>query len=73
MGINKLGTQVDGMVKFKMTKSGMAFSPVGQKTLDADAKSALDDFAKAAEGQTRFVIEVQGFADKTGDAARTTS
>ncbi len=69
MGINKLGNDVDGMVKFKMTKSGVALFAVGQKTLDADAKSALDDFSKAAEGQTRFVIEVQGFADKTGDVA----
>jgi outer membrane protein OmpA-like peptidoglycan-associated protein len=67
--IDKLGSEVDGMVKFKVTKSGVALFAVGQKTLDADAKSALDDFAKAAEGQTRFVIEVQGFADKTGDAA----
>ena len=67
--IDKLGNEVDGMVKFKVTKSGVALFAVGQKTLDADAKSALDDFAKAADGQTRFVIEVQGFADKTGDAA----
>lgn len=68
-GLDKLGDQVDGMVKFKMTKSGLVLFAVGQKTLDADAKSALDDFAKAADGQARFVIEVQGFADKTGDAA----
>lgn len=68
-GISKLGNEVDGMVKYKMTKSGVVLFPVGQKTLDADAKAALDDFAKAAEGQTRFVVEVQGFADKTGNAA----
>jgi outer membrane protein OmpA-like peptidoglycan-associated protein len=68
-GIDKLGHEVDGMVRFKMTKSGLVLFAVGQKTLDAEAKSALDDFAKGAEGQTRFVIEVQGFADKTGNAA----
>lgn len=68
-GLDKLGHEVDGMVKFKMTKSGVVLFAVGQKTLDADAKSSLDDFAKATEGQTRFVIELQGFADKTGSAA----
>jgi outer membrane protein OmpA-like peptidoglycan-associated protein len=68
-GLDKLGNQVDGMVKFKMTKSGVVLFAVGQKALDADAKSALDDFAKAADGQMRYVIEVQGFADKTGDRA----
>jgi outer membrane protein OmpA-like peptidoglycan-associated protein len=68
-GIDRLGHEVDGMVKFKMTKSGVVLFAVGQKTLDAEAKSTLDDFAKAADGQARFVIEVQGFADKTGNAA----
>ncbi len=68
-GLDRLGRGVDGMVKFKVANSGVALFAVGQKTLDKDAKSALDDFAKAADGQARFVIEVQGFADKTGNAA----
>jgi outer membrane protein OmpA-like peptidoglycan-associated protein len=68
-GIDRLGHNVDGSLKFKMEKSGVVLFALGQKTLDADAKSALDDFSKSVEGQNRFVIEVQGFADKTGDAA----
>lgn len=67
--VDRLGRNVDGMVKFKMSKTGMVLFGLGRKTLDADAKSALDDFAKSADGQDRFVIEVQGFADKTGDLA----
>jgi len=68
-GIDRLGHNVDGSLKFKTSKSGVVLFALGQKTLTADAKSALDDFAKSADGQDRFVIEVQGFADKTGDAA----
>jgi len=67
--VDRLGRNVDGMVKFKMTSSGMVLFGLGQKSLDADAKAALDDFAKSAGGQDRFVIEVQGFADKTGSSA----
>jgi outer membrane protein OmpA-like peptidoglycan-associated protein len=67
--VDRLGRNVDGMVKFKMSKTGMVLFGVGQATLNADAKSALDDFAKSVDGQDRFVVEVQGFADKTGTAS----
>jgi len=67
--VDTLGRNVNGLVKYKMSKSGVVLFAVGQKNLDAAAKSALDDFAKGADGQDRFVIEVQGFTDKTGDAA----
>jgi len=68
-GIDRLGREVEAMNKFKMIKSGVVLFATGEKTLGPDAKAALDDFASAANGQTRFVIEVQGFADKTGGAA----
>ena len=31
-------------------------------------RTELDDIAKMREGKDRFVIEVQGFTDKTGSA-----
>jgi len=67
--VDTLGHNVDGLVKYKMTSSGVVLFALGQKTLNADAKSALDDFYKNADGKDRFVIEVQGFTDKTGDRA----
>lgn len=68
-GISRLGRNVDALVKYKMAKSGVALFGLGVRTLDADAKAALDDFSKSVQGQDRFVIEVQGFTDKTGDVA----
>jgi outer membrane protein OmpA-like peptidoglycan-associated protein len=68
-GIVVLSRNVDGTLKYKMTKSGVVLFALGQKTLDKDAKAALDEFSSAAGGQDRFVIEVQGFTDKTGDVA----
>jgi outer membrane protein OmpA-like peptidoglycan-associated protein len=37
--------------------------------LNADAKRDLDDLAKKALAQKGYMIEVAGFADKTGNAA----
>jgi outer membrane protein OmpA-like peptidoglycan-associated protein len=68
-GIVVLSRNVDGTLKYKMAKSGVVLFALGQKTLDKDAKAALDDFSTATSGQDRFVIEVQGFTDKTGDVA----
>ena len=38
-------------------------------TLSPDAKQQLDDLAKQASTLDRYVIEVQGFTDKTGPAS----
>jgi len=67
--VDTLGHNVDGLVKYKMASNGTVLFALGQKTLNADAKTALDDFYKNADGKDRFVIEVQGFTDKTGDRA----
>jgi outer membrane protein OmpA-like peptidoglycan-associated protein len=68
-GIVILSRNVDGTLKYKMAKSGVVLFALGQKTLDKEAKAALDEFSGAASGQDRFVIEIQGFTDKTGDVA----
>ena len=41
---------------------------MNESKLTAEDKKELDDFAKQADGLQRFVIEVQGFTDKTGPA-----
>jgi len=59
---------MEGMNKYKMMQSETVLFTVNQATLSADAKAKLDEIARAAAGQARFVIEVQGFTDKTGSA-----
>lgn len=56
------------MNKFQEAKSVTVLFPLNQAKLDDDAKAELDDLAKMAEGKDRYVIEVQGFTDKTGSA-----
>lgn len=68
-GINRLERTMDAMNKYQMVKNATVLFAVGQAKLTDEAKMALDDFAKQAEGLDRFVIEVQGFTDKTGPAS----
>jgi len=65
-GLDRLGRTVDGMNKYQMTKNETVLFSVGQDKLTADAKQQLDDLAKQASSMDRFVIEIQGFTDKTG-------
>lgn len=65
-GVSRLERTMDAMNKFQMTKSTTVLFNVNQSKLTPDAKKELDEFAKQAESLQRYVIEVQGFTDKTG-------
>jgi len=56
------------MNKFQVAKSTIVLFPLNQAKLNDDAKSELDDLAKMTDGKDRYIIEVQGFTDKTGSA-----
>ena len=54
------------MNKFQVAKSVTVLFPLNQAKLDAEAKAELDELAKMTDGKDRYIIEVQGFTDKTG-------
>ena len=68
-GVIRLERTMDAMNKYQMTKSATVLFGVNQSKLTADDKKELDDFAKQSDGLQRYVIEVQGFTDKTGPAS----
>jgi len=68
-GLTRLERTIDASNKFQMVKTSTVLFAVGESKLTADGKQALDDFAKQSDGLQRYVIEVQGFTDKTGSAA----
>ncbi len=68
-GLDRLGRTVDGMNKYQMTKSETVLFKVNSDKLTDDARQQLDDLAKQATSTDRYVIELQGFTDKTGNAA----
>jgi len=59
---------MEAMNKFQMAKTVTVLFPLNQAKLNDDAKAELDEIAKMTDGKERFVIEVQGFTDKTGSA-----
>jgi outer membrane protein OmpA-like peptidoglycan-associated protein len=63
---NQIERTMDAMNRYKMLQSETVLFTVNQAKLSDEAKAKLDEIAKSAEGQQRFVIEVQGFTDKTG-------
>ena len=54
------------MNTFEVAKSVTVLFPLNQAKLDDDAKAELDELAKMTDGKDRYIIEVQGFTDKTG-------
>jgi len=54
------------MDKLKLVKSDTVLFNVNGRTLTDEAKAQLDAFGQSLSGLGRYVIEVQGFTDKTG-------
>ena len=54
--------------KFKMMKSDTVLFGLNVKSLSDEAKAQLDSFASSLSGLNRYVVEIQGFTDKTGAA-----
>jgi OOP family OmpA-OmpF porin len=67
-GLTRLERTIDAANKFQMVKSSTVLFAVNESKLTADGKKELDEFAKQADGLQRFMVEVQGFTDKTGSA-----
>ncbi len=59
---------MEAMNKYQMAKSATVLFNLNQSTLTKDGKAELDELAKETEGKDRYIIEVQGFTDKTGSA-----
>jgi len=62
----QLARTVDAMNKYQILKSETVLFGFNRANLTEDAKSQLEELAKSTEGLDRYVIEVQGFTDKTG-------
>jgi outer membrane protein OmpA-like peptidoglycan-associated protein len=64
----QLARTVDAMNKFQVLKAQTVLFGVNQWSLTDDAKAQLEELAKSTDGLDRYVIEVQGFTDKTGSS-----
>lgn len=65
-GLDRMDQKMIAMNKFNMAKSVTVLFSVDKATLTDEAKQQIDDLAKQAASTDRYVIEVQGFTDKSG-------
>jgi len=66
-GLNRVDQTMQSMNKFQMVKSEAVLFAFNSDKLTPEGKAKLDDFANQAKGMDRFVVEVQGFTDKSGN------
>jgi len=65
---SRVDKTIEAMNKYQMVKSVTVLFAVNQDKLTKESKAQLDELGQQAEGLMRYVIEVQGFTDKTGPA-----
>ena len=66
--VNDVARKMESSMKMKMAASEKVLFATNQSTLNDEAKAALDEFASKLQGKDRYVVEIQGFTDKTGSA-----
>jgi outer membrane protein OmpA-like peptidoglycan-associated protein len=66
--VTKAAENMDKLVKYQMLKTETVLFPVNQFKLSSESKAQLDDVAKMISSQERYMVEVQGYTDKTGGA-----
>jgi len=67
-GFVKMETTLEASNNYQMVANDKVLFPVNRWELTKEGKAALDELVKNVDGKKRFVVEVQGFADKSGPA-----
>lgn len=68
-GVNDVNGRVSDLDNYDTKYSEVVYFRVNSTVLSADDKKKLDDLAQKALNEKGYVVEVAGFADKTGNAA----
>ena len=65
-GVTDVNKRVSDLDNYQVKDSATVYFKLNSVTLSDDAKKDLDDISKKALAEKGYVIEVAGFADKTG-------
>jgi outer membrane protein OmpA-like peptidoglycan-associated protein len=66
--VAKLERQFEQVHDYRLLTTGTVLFGFDKSELDDDAKASIGNLMRNIEGYPNFVIEVQGFTDKTGNA-----
>ena len=65
----KLDTTIQNLDNFKLISTAPIYFKFGQSRLTKDEQAKLDDAIQKLSSMKGYVVEVEGFADKTGNVA----
>lgn len=65
----KLDTTIENLDNYKLISTSPIYFKFGQSRLAKDEQAKLDDTIQKLNGMKGYVIEIEGFADKTGNLA----
>jgi outer membrane protein OmpA-like peptidoglycan-associated protein len=65
---SRLGEVVENIDNYKMVSTEAILFGLNKSTLTKDAKAQLDAAVQKIQGTKNYVLEIQGFTDKTGSA-----
>ena len=68
-GVTDVNKRVSDIDNYDVKDSATVYFRLNSATLSDDGKRDLDDIAKKALAQKGYMIEIAGFADKTGNVA----
>jgi outer membrane protein OmpA-like peptidoglycan-associated protein len=64
-----LQTSLQNLDNYTLSKNVQVFFPVGQSRLPKEAKEQLDQAVQNAGGMHNYIVEVEGFTDRSGSKA----
>jgi len=67
-GMTRIGEVVENFDNYKLVTTETVLFPFGKSVLTKDAKTQLDASVNNIASAKNYVLEIQGFTDKTGDA-----
>jgi len=65
----KLDTTIRNLDNYKLISTSPVYFGLGKSVLAKDEQAKLDDTAQKLQGMKGYLVEVEGFADKTGNVA----
>jgi OOP family OmpA-OmpF porin len=65
-GMSRIGEVVENIDNYKLVTTQNVLFPVGKAALTKDAKQQLDQAVNSIQTAKNYVLEIQGFTDKTG-------
>jgi len=66
-GVSRLDTSLSNINNYKLAATEQVYFGLNRSVLTKDEEAKLDDAVQKVSGMKDYIIEVEGFADRTGD------